>query len=73
MKANFMLGNSKMINFMGKVIISGEMVNIMLGNGLKASSMEKAKYFKETKLAQVYGIMVNAEKNGLLNMKSQLR
>jgi hypothetical protein len=51
MKANFMLGNSKMINFMGKVIISGEMVNIMLGNGLKASSMEKAKYFKETKLA----------------------
>ena len=46
-----MLGNSKMINFMGKVIISGEMVNIMLGNGLKASSMEKAKYFKGTKLA----------------------
>lgn len=68
-----MSGNLKMINFMVKVIINGEMVNTMQVNGLKASRMEKAKYFKATKLVQVYGIMVNVEKNGQLNMKSQLQ
>lgn len=47
MKANFTLGNSKMINFTAKGIINGVMVNTMLGSGLKASSMEKVKYFKE--------------------------
>ena len=73
MKGNFTLGNLKTISFMVKVTINGEMVNIMQANGLKASSMEKAKYFKATKLVQVYGSMVNAEKNGQLNMKSQLQ
>ena len=73
MKENFMLGNSKTINFMVKAIINGEMVNTMQVNGLKASRMEKVKYFKATKLVQVYGSMVNAEKNGQLNMKSQLQ
>lgn len=73
MKENFMLDNLKTINFMVKVIINGEMVNIMWANGLKANNMEKAKSFKATKLVQVYGNMGNAEKNGQLNMKSQLQ
>lgn len=64
MKASFMLGSLTMINFMDRGITSGGMASTMLGNGLKASSMGKARFFKGARSVSVFGSMENAGKNG---------